>query len=89
MIQSLGLESLNSGVQAQCLLKLQDLTSHIAQKFPTLLVKATLSSPEHPVKLTPKSSTISRKASGLILGSMRGRGQISLRSGLIPACSCF
>ena len=40
------------------------------EKFPILLVKATLSSPEHPVRLTPKSSNISRKVSGLILGNM-------------------
>ena len=37
---------------------------------PRLLLKATLSSPEHPVRLTPKSSNISRKVSGPVVGSM-------------------
>ena len=39
-------------------------------KLPILLVKAILSSPEHPVRLTPKTSNISRKVSGSVVGSI-------------------
>lgn len=59
VVQSPGLASLPLGVQGHCLLKLQDLTSHNAKdKFPILVVKATLSSPEYSVKPTPKSSSL-------------------------------
>ena len=39
-------------------------------KTPRLLVKATLNSPEHPERLTPKSSNISRNVSGPVVGSI-------------------
>ena len=39
-------------------------------KFPILLVTATLSSPEYPARLTPKSSNVSRKVFWPVLGSM-------------------
>ena len=39
-------------------------------KTPRLLVKATLNNLEHPKKLTTKFSNISRKVSGLVVGSM-------------------
>ena len=39
-------------------------------KTPRLLVKATLSSPEYPKKLIPKSSNISRNVSGPVVCSV-------------------
>ena len=44
VVQSLGFETLTSGIQAQCLFKVQDFTSHTEQKISSQhLVKATLS----------------------------------------------
>ena len=46
-------------------------------------MKATLYSPEHPVRLTPKSSNISRKFSGPVVGSVESlQSQIWLYSSL-------
>ena len=52
-------------------------------KLPILLVKATLSSPENPVRFTPKSSNLSRKVSEPVLVSMwSAQSQIWLYSSL-------
>lgn len=66
IVQSPGRLSPTSGVQHQTLIvALTSYKPHSTEdKTPRLLVKATLNSPEHPDRLTPKSSNISGKFSG-------------------------
>ena len=72
VVQSPRLGSPTSGVQAQSLTIAPTLhRPHITEdKTPRLLVKATLSSPEYPKKLIPKSSNISRNVSGPVVCSV-------------------
>ena len=79
IVQNPGLLSPTSGVQHQTLTVA--LRSHKPQstedKIPRLLVKATLNSPEHPERRTPKSSNISRKVSGPVAWSVYGVSSVS------------
>ena len=54
-------------------------------KFPILLVKATLNSPNHPEKLTLKSLIFLGRSLDLLWAV---RVQLSLRSDIFLACSC-
>lgn len=83
VVQSLGLGFPSQGFSSKPIeAQRPHNTPSAKDKFPIFLVKATFSSPEYPMRLTPKFF-ICRKVTGAIVTAW---DEFNLRSDLIPAC---